>query len=355
MSRLARYMTKTFIVSWLTLTFGFLVLIGLLDSIANGGDIIASGEGFIGTFKYIGLRAPVIFDRILVFTIVVAILLTFVKLIRNHELVALLGFGLSVPSQIKALVPAVLLVSVASVTAINFIMPPNVQSLQAWGIGEYKRSNISEDKPLVLIDDNMLIHVTGRTAMNRLNDLEFNQLAVDGKVERVTWADAARYSGDRGWVLEGVTTLNVSDDLQNKPDMALWETRQTPESIARMAAEPRDLSLTDLAQFKTTGNSGAKPSFAYEFWFWHRITRPIAALVLLLCCVPLMQRTGRQDTGDVALIIGITMGFVYLIIDGALATFAVQGGLPTGWAIVSPMAIFAFLGLWLCLRTESLS
>jgi len=100
MLKFLSYLSKMFIGTWLTTVFGFLILIGLLDSLANGSDILADGGGFIDTFKYMGLRAPVIFDRIFIFTIVVAILLTFVKLIRQHELVALLGFGISVPKQL---------------------------------------------------------------------------------------------------------------------------------------------------------------------------------------------------------------------------------------------------------------
>ena len=118
--------------------FGFLVLIGLLDSLANGGDILSGDGGFSNTFRYMILRAPVIFDRIFIFTIVVAILLTYVKLIRQHELVALLGFGISVPKQIMLLTPIILSAGFTSITIIDFTIAPAVRSLQTWGIGEYK-------------------------------------------------------------------------------------------------------------------------------------------------------------------------------------------------------------------------
>ena len=67
-----------------------------------------------------------------------------------------------------------------------------------------------------------------------------------------------------------------------------------------------------------------------------------------------MQRTGRQDTGDKALIIGITMGFIFLIIDGAMATFATSGGMGVTGAIAGPLIVFALLGSYLCLQAESL-
>ena len=110
-----------------------------------------------------------------------------------------------------------------------------------------------------------------------------------------------------------------------------------------------------MRQFRKEGNSGSKPSFAYGFWYAHRLTRPLAAFILLLCAVPIMQKTGREDTGDKALIIGITAGFVYLVIDGALSTFAISGGLSITWAIAFPLALFALIGGYLCLKSEDLS
>ncbi len=353
------YLSKTFLFTWLTTVFGFLVLIGLLDSLANGGDIVASGEGFQGTFKYMFLRAPVIFDRIFVFTLVVAVLLVFVKLIRQHELVALLGFGISAPKQILLLTPIVLAASFTSITFIDFAMAPAVRSLQAWGIGEYKVKNITADNPLWLEDGNDIVRATQRVSYSKLGDIQIFERGETGVVNTVIWADSATYNAPN-WQLDGVKILTVAGaDGEKRSALRdttprLWETNQTPKSIARLAAEPRDISMSEMRNFRQRGNSGSKPRFAYSFWHAHRLTRPLAALILLLCCVPLMQRTGREDTGDKALILGITMGFIFLIIDGAMATFATSGGIGVTTAIAFPLALFGLLGAFMLVRTESL-
>lgn len=352
MIRLSLYLIRTFLFSWVTVTFGFLVLVGLLDSLANGGEILSDGRGFTATFEYMMYRAPVIFDRVLLFTIVVAMLLTYVKLIRQHELVSLLSFGLSVPKQIMMLAPAVVIVTALSVLFINTAMPPAVRALQAWGIGEYKRTSISEDKPLWLQDGSQLVRAAGRPNMRTLTDLQFFEQEENGEISIISWVETARFNGNN-WDLSDVSRLASGDRFTPAP-LSLWVTEQNPESIARLAADPRDLSLKDMRQFRVEGNSGSKPSFAYGFWYLHRITRPLAALILLICAVPIMQRTGREDTGDKALIAGILSGFIYLILDGALSTFAVSGSLSIGWAVVLPMALFAIIGGFLCLRTESL-
>jgi lipopolysaccharide export LptBFGC system permease protein LptF len=112
--------------------------------------------------------------------------------------------------------------------------------------------------------------------------------------------------------------------------------------------------MSEMRNFSKRGNSGSKPSFAYRFWHAHRLTRPLAAFILLLACAALMQRTGREDTGDKTLILGITMGFVFLIVDGAMATFAASGGLAVLPAIALPLVLFGIFGAYMLLRTESL-
>lgn len=354
------YLSKMFISTWLTTVFGFLVLIGLLDSLANAGDILADGGGFADTFKYMGLRAPVIFDRIFVFTIVVATLLTFVKLIRQHELVALLGFGISVPKQLLLMTPIVLAAAFSSITVIDYSIAPAVRSLQAWGIGEYKVKNITQDNPLWLEDNGRIVKAAGRANYNTLTNLELYSRSEGGEVEEILWAERATYE-DEIWTLEGIEILPIKGS-NGEPRIAtkdtnprLWETQQTPKTIARLAADPRDLSMSEMRNFSRRGNSGSKPRFAYTFWHAHRFTRPLAAWVLLLVAVPLMQKTGRQDTGDKALIIGLGMGFLFLILDGAMATFAASGGMAVHFAIATPIVLYGIIGAWLSLKAESLS
>lgn len=359
MLKFAVYLSKSFLFTWLTVVFGFLVLIGLLDSLANGADIVASGEGFRGTFKYMGLRAPVIFDRIFVFTLVVAILLTYVKLIRQHELVALLGFGISATRQVLLMTPVLLGASILSITFIDYTMAPAVRALQAWGIGEYKVKNITRDNPLWLEDSGAIIRATQRVSYETLGNIQIFERNDLGEVDAIIWADKGTYAGD-GWTLQGVRRLEVKDSNGEPREAvqvngnATWTTSQTPTSIARLAAEPRDLSLSEMRDFMKPGNSGAKPSFAYAFWHAHRLTRPLAVLILLIACAAMMQRTGREDTGDKTLILGITLGFVFLIIDGAMATFAASGGLSVGPAIAMPLLAFGLLSAFLLTRTEAL-
>ncbi len=361
MIKLLTYLSKNFLTTWLAVVVGFLVLIGLLDSLANGGDLLSDDGSFFDTFTYIFYRAPVIFDRIFVFTLIVAALLVFVRLIRNHELVALLGFGLSVPKQILLLTPIMLLCSIASVIFVNYAMPPAVQALQAWGVGEYKSKAISPDNPLWMKDGDNIILAQGRPGMNDLKDISIFRLNSEGTPIEEIHAEQATYDGSGGWVLKSnIRTLAIENaDGERRAaepvERYRWETAKTPGNIARLASEPRDLSLRDMSSFSQPGNSGSRPQFAYGFWYWHRLSRPLVAVLLLWVTVPIMQRTGRQDSGDKALLIGLAFGFLFLIIDGMMATYATTGSMSISRAIIIPIVGLVLLGSYMVLRTETLT
>jgi len=324
MFKIALYISKTYIFIWLTLIFGFLTLIGLLDSLANAADIAKSGGGF-----------------------------------SEHELVALLGFGISATKQAFLMTPAVVGASIISILFIDIAMPPAVRSLQTWNIGEYKVKNITAQNPLWIEDSGHIIRATQRLGYNALGDLKFFFRNEKGTVIKIWHVERADYKAPH-WELSGLKELEIKGEANLERELTavsgtkIWETRQTPNSIARLAAEPRDLALSEMRTFSKRGNSGSKPSFAYKFWHAHRITRPLAIFILLILCTALMQRTRREDTGNKAQIIGITIAFMFLIIDGAMATFAVSGGLTVLPAIALPLIFFGLIGSFMLLRTESL-
>ncbi len=351
MIRLIQYLSKLFISIWLVAAFGLVVLTGLLDSLANAPDISASGEG--GALYYMWLRAPIIFDQVFPFTLMLALLLTFVSLIRRNELVALQGVGLSVFAQVRALTPIVLLVSSLAVGFINLRVPPSVQALNDWGIGEYQGGNVSGDDPLWLNDKGTFVRMKGRDSLTTLTDLTFFQRDASAKIIGVTWADRATYTGD-GWALSGLSSVAVDGADPAPRPLEFWQTDQTPLVIDRLAADPRNLSIKDLRAFASFRGSGSRPSVAYRVWLIKRLTLPLTALALLLVAAPVMQRLGRRDTGTVALIIGVGMTFLFMIFDGIMITMGTAGALPAWPAALGITVFFAGLGLYLWLNQEVL-
>lgn len=353
MLRLILYLSKMFLGLWLVTIFGMVALVGVLDSLANASAIAASGSDG-GAFRYMLLRAPILFDLVLLFSIMLALLLTFVSLIRRNELVALQGVGLSVLAQIRALTPVVLLISVGSILFIDQTLPRAVYELNAWGIGEYKEGTITEDQPLWVNDDGLFVRMKGRIGLDVLTDLTFFHRDRAGYLQRVTWAKRAQYI-DGDWALGGIETLIVDNAESPPPPIDTWQTDQTPLLIDKLAAEPRDLALGDLSSFASFRGSGSRPSAAYKVWHLKRLSLPLSAMALLLLAAPIMQRLGRRDTGTKELIIGVGASFLFMIVDGIVITMGSNGALPPTIAALGTSVTLAGIGLYLWLRQEILA
>lgn len=353
MLRLIVYLSQLFLSRFLITAIGMVVLAGLLDSLANAPEISASGRSW-GPLVYVWLRMPIIFDQIFLFALMLALLLTFVSLIRRNELVALQGVGLSIFAQIRALAPIVFGICVISTIYINRVLPGSVQALNDWGIAEYEGGNVSRDEPLWINDANLFVRLNGRSGLNILTGLTFFQRGPDGHVLGVTWADQATYNGTN-WALDGISSLTV--DGVDRPPQALvvWDTTQTPFTIDKLAAEPRNLSMQDTRAFASFRGSGSRPSASYQVWYFKRLILPASGLAILLLSAPLMQRVGRRETGTAALILGVGIGFLFIMIDGIFATTGSNGALTPFIAAIGPTAILAGAGLYLWLRQEILT
>lgn len=352
MLRMIFYFSKIFLARWLVTIFGMVVLVGLLDSLANAAAISASPDG--NALRYMTLRLPIIFDLVFLFSLMLALLLTFVSLIRRNELVAIQGIGLSIFAQIRALVPIVLIISIGAATLIDRTLPPSVQELNAWGIGEYESANITEETPLWVNDNGLFVRMKGRIGLDILTDLTFFHRNDAGYLQRVTWARRAQYI-DGNWMLDSTDTLIVDNAQSPPPPISVWETNQTPQLIDKLAAEPRDLAISDLSAFASFRGSGSRPSVSYKVWQFKRLGLPFAAIALLLLAAPIMQRLGRRDSGTRELIIGVGITFLFMIVDGIMATMGANGAAPAFIAALGASITIAAIGIYLWLRQEILA
>ncbi len=343
MSRLALYTSRIFLVRWFSISLGMLVLVGLVDSLANA-PALPGGDTLSGTFRYMALRAPDIFSKLFLMVVMLATLLTFTSLVRNRELVAILGLGYSVPAQWWMLAPAVFLATAFSVVLIDQSVPPTIRALDAWRGAE----NVPEMDPLWLDDQGTFVEITSLGG-NQIAGLTFVKRDETGAVQSIRWAERADYS-EEGWRLVGVTEQRF--DGATVPAPLFWETEQTPDALQTLGAEPIDLAIADLQRLSRLRGSGSRPSAAYTAALLNRLTQPFKALVYLFVAAAIMQQPGRGASGDMAMVYGAGVGFLFLVLDGTLMTMA-QSGFMNPWiATLSPVGILGFFGTLLWLRQE---
>ena len=352
LGRFAVYLSGIVVTRWAAAVFASISLVALLDTLANAPEVAEAAEeaGMGGPTAYLVQRLPIIFDRMLIIAILLAIILTYASLVRRREIVALGAAGLSSTKQALILSPVVFGLAVLSVVIVDAVMPPAVRALQSWGAPGYAETRLSEAEPLWLADDGRVVRITGRAGPRTFTGLSFFDLAENGAVTAVTRAERATFERGDGWRLEDADAYAAVPGAPAPP--VQWDSRQTPGTLDRIISEPRDLSLLDMRRLRSLRGSGSNPAFAYDAWSLHRVTRPLAAVVLLFACAPLMQRLGRQDTGELAMVMCLVAGFSYLVLDGVMLSFAESGVARPAWAVLLPIGLFALLAAYLNLLKE---
>ncbi len=345
MTHLNRYLAVLFLHRFALITFGLVALLGVLDALSNA-ELLPEGAGLVEQLRYMLLRMPILFDRIMVFALLMSLLLTYISLIRRNELVAIVGAGVSIFGQVRALMPAVLIATIVSAALVDQINPLATRALEKWLGPEAVRDDGQAPKTLWLADGNLLVEVGGLRGL-RLNDVTLFERGENGKIDAITQADYAM-AAPTGWVL--LDARQIRYDGKDPDPPRIWHSVQTPHTLRLLLSEPRNLALFDLYRLSKMTGSGSLPSGAYLVWFLNRLSLPFIALGFLLLTVPIMQRFGRRDSGEIPLAIGIGAGFVFMVIDGVFKTLSENGSLSASIAVMVPTGILIVIGLWLSTR-----
>ncbi len=351
MKRLDRYLAQLFVTRWLSLLVATLVLMGVLDSLGNS-DVLPPGATLGDGLQLMALRMPVLFDRMALFTLLLAVLLTFATLVRHSELVILAGAGLSPLRQVRAMAPAILVAGLVSVLVIDLAVPPSARRIAEWvGPDAFSDPGQRVGDTLWIAEPEAFIEI-GSVASERLERLTFFERAPDAGVVALTTARAAVFE-QNGWRLEGVEQTRF--DAAPPAPRVRWETDQTPQTLTKLGGDPRNLSLVDLGRLYGLRGTGSRPSAAYAVWALDRLTLPLVAVALLALAAGLMQRFGRGGGGEIGVAVGMGIGFCFFILDGVLKTLAASGGVAVWLAVGAPILALALLAAWLLYRCERLA
>lgn len=344
---LFRYLSVLFLQRLLIAVLAMVTLLGVLDALGNA-DKLPDGAGFAGQMRYMWLRLPILFDRTIVFALLLAVLLTYASLFRRNELVIISAAGVSIFGQIRLLIPVVLAAGIASAILIDRVSPPASRALHAWLGSEALQEDSQAPERLWLSDGPRLIELQD-LQQDTLRGITIFERDAKGAVISITTAESAR-PVKGGWELSQTRQQRFDGAVMEADNF--WPSPQTPESLRKLMTEPRDMSFADLMSFNKMRGSGSRPSSAYLLWALNRISLPLTCLGFLVLAVPIMQLYGRRDSSDMALATGVAAGFGFMVVDGVLKTLAENGNFSAVLAVTLPTLALVGAGLWLALQKE---
>ncbi len=351
---LSRYLIQSFIVRFLALLFGLVIFLQTLDLLATANTVLAGGGPPAASLvRYVLLRVPSLIETVAPLAALLGALTAFVVMATNSEIIAMRAAGRSVLSLVGGLSAVGLTFAVLLfVFSENVVVQANTQ-LEEWRDNGFKTA---VEEPVTgqnswLTEANTMIRV-GRIQRNGevLRDLRVFRLGENSEVVDIIGIRLAIWEEER-WSMFEPRRLGGTGPADAP---VAWETNLRPEHFARFANQaPNQLSLNALQEYVGEASMGSRPGYFYATWIQQKIAGPLAlALMPLLAGIAAFAHH-RQGSSVIAVVWGITFGFLFVVIDNILLAMGQFGSLPPAIAAWLPIALFATVGFWIVFNFEN--
>jgi lipopolysaccharide export system permease protein len=345
MSILGRYLSRIFVGQLLIIIFCAMSLLQLFDLMSNADDLLRDMAGQSNILlRYTLLRLPDLITFITPFSVLLAALMTFGRLHRHSELVAMQAAGKSVTRIVWMLLPALLAVSFLHFLVSDQLTPRTNRALADWlAASETKKPN---DIALWLRDGDHLVSIgkiedDGR----RLEDVVIFKRTETGSLMAQTKA-ANAYVDNGDWWLSEVSDLTATPGA-SPAETAIprqpWQTGIQPGLVKDLAAPPNALSIAKLRRVLDHPEIGSRPMHVYETWLHKSFSQPLVSIFMVALAAASVRGLQRQGGVVTNALVGFGGAFLFFVADGVLQALGEAGSIDPALAAWLPLLLLALI------------
>ncbi len=306
-------------------------------------------------------KNPMHLQKVFGFLILIASMLTYIRLSKSSELVILKASGLSVYQYLISVVLCTLVVGVAYVSAVN----PATSILTA----KYMKNEASylKGNPSLLAvsktglwvkqsNDNgeeSIIHALRIGKEQRqLHEVTFYFLDSNKNFIKRLDADIAKFS-DGIWQV--YNARQTSEDFLNE-DVGYVEIRTniTFEQIQESLISPESLSFWKLPNFISIAENSGLSAAKHKLYFYRLLISPIFFVAMILLGAAFFMMPSRLSKGNIMIISPLMIGFFIYFFSDLIFAFAASGEIPIWLGAISPTLLSLVISVLLLLHFEEI-
>ncbi len=339
---LDRYIATNVIVATLLVSA---VLVGLDSFMLFFTEMSAVGKAHYTVWKaslYVLMQLP--FDMYQLFPMAgfLGCLIGLGRLASQSELIVMRSSGMSIIEISYSVIKAAVLM-LLTITIIGEVIAPSLQvsSERMKALALEDRADNSHWGGMWLRHENRFIHLGDVVDEQSAKDVTVFEFQ-GRRLLRISYAPLAERKQDNLWALSDVTRMVI------KPERVLSK-KQTIMPIS-LQLDPLVLSLgrRSVEQLSVKGlydsinyrrHSGLSVE-QYELAFWQRVFQPLATVVMICLGVPFIFGSLRNASMGFRILIGITIGFIFYILNQLLGPLAIVYQLSPIVAALIPAIIF---------------
>ncbi|OJY69727.1 MAG: LPS export ABC transporter permease LptG [Sphingobium sp. 66-54] len=353
---LALYLGKTFLWRCFAMLAMLVLVLQMLDLLSQAGDVLAyPGNGDGELWRYVSLRVPQIVARFLPFSVLLGTLVTLATLNANSEVVAMKAGGLSAHQILAPLMLASMAVAVISFAFNERVVARATATLSAWEAADF--GPIPDDRGVKsniwVRDGEDLIRaatITGAGPTVRLHDIELYDRHGD-KLVQIINAKQGRQVGD-SWQLEQVRIFDVVRGSSRDAATLTIGKGIRPDQFTLSSVNADGLSFTELRGAIDALRESGRPVAALEGSLWHKISGPLATLLMPLLGSVAAFGIARSGKLFVRAVIGMALGFAFFVADNFALSMGNLGVYPPILAAWAPFLLFLLVGETVLITTE---
>lgn len=156
------------------------------------------------------------------------------------------------------------------------------------------------------------------------------------------------------WTVYGVEQTDFTSDrtvAQYYPSMP-WDVPVKPKILQISSNEPDEMTLHELNRYIREQKRSQLNAQTYKLAFFQRIIQPITTMVMMVLAIPFIFGPLRSSTMGSKLVVGITAGFSFHLLNHFFGPLSTVFQWPSELAAIVPTVIFAFIGYYLMKRVR---
>ena len=183
-------------------------------------------------------------------------------------------------------------------------------------------------------------------------DVEIHHFNGFAGLYKITRAESATFDGE-DWTLGNVseTGINETNISQVSHDSMPWVSGVKPDLLESAVTRPIYLSIRVLwGQLQYLKSNGLDDRI-YRSAFWEKIVYPFAVIALVLAGMPFVFGSSRQHNLGFRLFIGMTMGGLFMLVNGSVQNLAAAYALPVALGAALPSAVLMAVSITVLRRS----
>ncbi len=167
------------------------------------------------------------------------------------------------------------------------------------------------------------------------------------------WITEARYENN-AWIAYDVRQTDFGQDKTSAVTLPKldWEIPVKPKILKISSNEPDEMTLRELNRYIREQKRSQINAQAYQLAFYQRLIQPLSTIVMMILAIPFIFGPLRSSTMGSKLIVGITAGFSFHLLNHFFGPLSTVFQWPPEIAAFGPTLIFALLGVYLMRRVQ---